>query len=166
MVSKLDPINFEDVKTYINSYDNNYKDQGTKGFAQFLCDYPFKDKFVTSDYSRNTIVYKTNNMEFIRDPESSYLLNRSIKENSDAIIEKAENRLDFINRKIKKADGEDEMDEYVIKKSELKKLINVAENISSSKINDKDVSNVFRDSGLNTYQRIIEVDENNRQIEG
>jgi len=151
MVSKLEPINFQDVKEYMNEYSNSYKDKGTKGFAQFLCDYPFKDKFFTSDFSRNTIVYKTNEQKFIRDPESSYLINRSIKENSSDIIQKAIDRLNFLNTQIKNS-SEDDTEEYIIKKSKIKKLISIAEDISSSEFIDKDMSNVFRNSGLKIYQ--------------
>jgi len=166
MVSKLDPINFQDVKEHMENYSNNYKDKGTKGFAQFLCDYPFKDKFFTSDFSRNTIVYKTKEQNFIRDPDSSYLINRSIKENSSEIIQRAIDRLNFINTKLKKSNDEDEFDEYIIKKSELKKLITIAEDISSCQIADKEVSNVFRNSGIKTYQQLIEGDSiNNNELE-
>jgi hypothetical protein len=157
MVSKLDPIDFQDVKEHMEKYSNNYKDQGTKGFAKFLCDYPFKDKFFTSDFSRNTIVYKTKKQNFIRDPDSSYLINRSINDNKSDILQKAIDRLNFINTKLKKSEDDNEFDEYVIKKSKLKKLICIIEDISSSKIiEDKDVSNVFRNNGINTYQQILE----------
>lgn len=160
MVSKLDPIDFQDIKEHMDNYSNNYKDQGTKGFAKFLCDYPFKDKFFTSDFSRNTIVYKTKEQNFIRDPDSSYLINRSINENRSDILQKAIDRLNFINTKLKKSEDEDEFDEYVIKKSKLKKLICIIEDISSSQIiEDKDVSNVFRNNGINTYQQILEGDK-------
>jgi hypothetical protein len=160
MVSKLDPIDFQDVKEHMENYSNNYKDQGTKGFAKFLCDYPFKDKFFTSDFSRNTIVYKTKDQNFIRDPDSSYLINRSINDNKSDILQKAIDRLNFINTKLKKSEDEDEFDEYVIKKSKLKKLISIIEDISSSRIiEDKDVSNVFRNNGINTYQQILEGDK-------
>ena len=160
MVSKLDPIDFQDVKEHMENYSNNYKDQGTKGFAKFLCDYPFKDKFFTSDFSRNTIVYKTKEQNFIRDPDSSYLINRSINDNKSDILQKAIDRLNFINTKLKKSEDEDEFDEYVIKKSKLKKLISIIEDISSSRIiEDKDVSNVFRNNGINTYQQILEGDK-------
>jgi len=124
IVSKLDPIDFQDIKEYMDNYNNNYIDEGAKGFAKFLCDYPFKDKFVTSDFSRNTIAYKTRDSEFIRDPESSYLINRSIKENKDEIIEKSENRLDSINKKIKTFSEGNEFDDYIVKKSDIKKHIN------------------------------------------
>jgi hypothetical protein len=139
------------------NYSNNYKDQGAKGFAKFLCDYPFKDKFFTSDFSRNTIVYKTKEQNFIRDPDSSYLINRSINDNKSDILQKAIDRLNFINTKLKKSEDDNEFDEYVIIKSKLQKLICIIEDISSSKIiEDKDVSNVFRNNGINTYQQILE----------
>ncbi len=156
IVSKLDPIDFQDIKEYMDNYNNNYIDEGAKGFAKFLCDYPFKDKFVTSDFSRNTIAYKTSESDFIRDPESSYLINRSIKENKDEIIEKSENRLDSINKKIKIFSEGNEFDDYIVKKSDIKKHINIAENISSEKLSDKEVSNVFKNKGIDIRQKNIE----------
>jgi hypothetical protein len=165
LVSKLEPINFQDVKEHMENYSNKYKDKGTTGFAQFLCDYPFKDKFITSNFSRNTIVYKTRDQNFIRDPESIHLLNQSIKENKDEVIEKAIERLEYINKKLKNYQDGDEFVEYVIKKSKLKKLICLAEDISTCQINDKEASSVFRNRGMHTYQDITKGDENNNEIE-
>jgi hypothetical protein len=156
IVSNLDPIDFQDIKEYMDSYNNNYIDEGAKGFAKFLCDYPFKDKFVTSDFSRNTIAYKTRDVDFIRDPDSSYIINRSIKENKDEIIEKSENRLDSINKKIKTFSEGNEFDDYIVKKSDIKKHINIAENISTEKLSDKEVSNVFRNKGIDIRQKNTE----------
>lgn len=168
MVSKLDPINFEEVKEYMGNYSNNYKDEGSPGFAKFLCEHPFKDKFITSDGSRNTIAYKTKEHSFIRDKDPSYLLNKSIKENSNEIIENAYNRLDIINSKIKNSADDDERDKYISKKSSISKLINIAENITDDSSNitiDKESSNVFRNSGINTYKKIFEESDQKNSIE-
>ena len=156
MVTKLDPIDFKDIKEHMNNYSTSYQDKGSKGYAEFLCEHPFKDKFITTDFTRNTIAYKTKEIDFIRDPESSYLITRSIKENSDEIIEKASKRLTTINTKIKKTNDEDDFDEYICKKTDIKQLIDVAENISNKQLVDKDVSNVFKNNGLKTYQTLLE----------
>ena len=36
IVSKLDPINFKDVKHHMGNFTSSYQDQGTEGFAKFL----------------------------------------------------------------------------------------------------------------------------------
>ena len=114
-VSKLDPIDFQDIKKYIDKYNSEYIDKGEQGFLKFLYNYPFKDKFITSDFSRNTIAYKTKDVEFIRDPKGINLIKYSIKENIDDIIEKINQRLEFINNEITSC-----QDKY-----EVKKLINI-----------------------------------------
>jgi hypothetical protein len=156
MVTKLDPIDFKDIKEHMNNYSTSYQDKGAKGYAEFLCEHPFKDKFITTDFTRNTIAYKTKEIDFIRDPESCYLITRSIKENSEEIIEKASIRLKTINTKIKKTNDDDDFEEYISKKSDIKQLIDVAENISNKHIIDKDVSNIFKNNGLKTYQTLLE----------
>ena len=159
IVSKLDPINFKDVKHHMGNFTSSYQDQGTEGFAKFLCDHPFKDKFITTDYSRNTIAYKTKEQDFVRDPESTYLISRTLKENKEDIIDSSKDRLNFINNKIKKSTDEDDTEIYCSKKLNIKKLIDTTENIDSTKINDKDMSSVFRSSGVITYQNLIESKE-------
>ena len=159
IVSKLDPINFKDVKHHMGNFTSSYQDQGTEGFAKFLCDHPFKDKFITTDFSRSIIAYKTNDHEFVRDPESSYLINRTIKENKSDIIESSNIRLNFVNNKIMKSEEEEDIEKYCSKKMNIKKLIDTTENIDSTKINDKDMSSVFRSSGVITYQNLIESKE-------
>jgi hypothetical protein len=165
LVSKLDPINFKDIKDYMNNYSVNYQDEGTKGFAKFLCEYPFKDKFITTDFARNTIAYKTNDNNFIRDPESTYLINQSIKQNKNDVMEKAYNRLEIMNSHIKRSEDEDETEEYCSKKINIKKFIDATENIDSNTVIDKDVSNVFRNSGVITYQKLSENEEYKNSIE-
>ena len=159
IVSKLDPINFKDVKHHMGNFTSSYQDQGTEGFAKFLCDHPFKDKFITTDYSRNTIAYKTKEQDFVRDPESTYLITRTLKENKEDIIDSSKDRLNFINNKIKKSTDEDDTEIYCSKKLNIKKLIDTTENVDSTKINDKDMSSVFRSSGVITYQNLIESKE-------
>jgi len=159
MVSKLDPINFKDVRDHMDNFTSSYQDQGTQGFAKFLCDHPFKDKFITTDFSRSIIAYKTNDHEFVRDPESAYLITRTLKENKDDIIDSSNVRLKFINNKIKNAEDDEDVEKFCSKKMNIKKLLDTTQNIDTTKINDKDMANVFRSSGVVTYQNILESKE-------
>jgi hypothetical protein len=76
----------------MSNFTNDYIDDGIKGFARFLCDFGCNNKIVTTDNSRHTIVYRTKFDDFIRDPECLLLINNTLKNNSDEIIYKAEER--------------------------------------------------------------------------
>jgi hypothetical protein len=92
IVSKLEPICYDEIKSSMSNFTNDYIDDGIKGFARFLCDFGCNNKIVTTDNSRHTIVYRTKFDDFIRDPECLLLINNTLKNNSDEIIYKAEER--------------------------------------------------------------------------
>lgn len=163
LVSNLDPIDFEDIKDSMDNYSTKYIDKGLAGFAKFLCDYPCKDKFITTDYTRNTIAYKTKDAKFMRDNEGSYLINRSIKENRDKIIEKTTDRLEKINVVIKTFKNED-IDDFIKTKNAVKKLKNKTENISEEDIRDKDTCSVLTKHGITTVQKHLNNETNIPEI--
>ena len=148
MVDKLDPIDFKDIRNHMDKFSGCYIDEGVKGFAKFLCEVPCKDKFITTDFARSTIAYKTKDIKFIRDPEASYLMNTSVKENKEEIIDKATARASYINKRIREAEDDEEREEYIVKKDDIHSLKDSAENINTVKIIDKDASNIFKISGL------------------
>lgn len=92
IVSKLDPVDFEEIKNSMDQLTDDYIDKGLEGFAYFLCNHPCKNKIVTTDNARNVIAYRTKKQEFVRDPEAHHLINRSLRENADTIIEKTKDR--------------------------------------------------------------------------
>jgi hypothetical protein len=75
VVSKLEPISYEDIKNSMSLFSNEYIDDGIVGFARFLCEHSCNNKIVTSDKSRNTIAYRTKFNDFIKDPECIILIN-------------------------------------------------------------------------------------------
>ena len=100
IVSQLEPVDFDDIKNFMHLFTKDYIDQGVKGFAQFLCDHPCREKIITTNHSRKTVAYRTKNMDFVRDPEATYLINRVLKENSDVIINKSEERKQHYNERL------------------------------------------------------------------
>lgn len=96
IITNLDPINFEDMKEqFENNLSNKYIDKGIEGLARFICDIPCNNKFVTTDYARKVIAYKTPQEQIVTDPKANILLNTAIKKNADIIIEKAEDRYQY-----------------------------------------------------------------------
>lgn len=151
IVSKLEPIDFKDMSKYMDKFTSRYIDQSLIGIAKFICEHPYKGKFITTDHSRNTIAYRTKDINFIRDPDAFYLLKKTLEENKEDIIDKAKVRLCTINKKIK----EDEGDEYVDIKKGISYSIDVAENILAMSI-DKDVSDVIKFHGIeNSSNKLI-----------
>jgi len=151
IVSKLEPIDFKDMSKYMDKFTSRYIDESLIGIAKFICEHPYKGKFITTDYSRNTIAYRTKDINFIRDPDAFYLLKKTLEENKEDIVDKAKVRLCSINKKIK----EDEGDQYVDIKKGISYSIDVAENILAMSI-DKDVSDVIKFHGIeNSSNKLI-----------
>lgn len=142
IVSKLEPIDFKDMGKYMDKFTNKYIDESLRGIAKFLCEYPYKGKFITTDHSRNTIAYRTKELNFIRDPDAFYLIKKTLEENKEDIIDKAKIRLCTINKKIK----EDEGDQYIDIKKGISYSIDVAENTFTCL--DKDVSDIIKFHGI------------------
>jgi hypothetical protein len=152
IVSKLEPIDFKDMGKYMDKFTSKYIDESLRGIAKFICEYPYKDKFITTDHSRNTIAYRTKELNFIRDPDAFYLLKKTLEENKEDIINKSKVRLSTINKKIKNDDG----DQYIDIKNGITHSIDVAENTFTMSI-DKDVSDIIKFHGIeNSSKKLIE----------
>jgi len=107
-ISNLEPINFGDMKiSFEKKFSNKYIDKGIEGLAHFICEVPCQNKFVTTDYSRKVITYKTPEQKIVIDPKANMLLNTTIKENADTIIDKAEDRYQYWKSQINDAMEED-----------------------------------------------------------
>jgi hypothetical protein len=145
IVSKLEPIDFKDMSKYMDKFTSKYIDESLRGIAKFLCEYPYKGKFITTDHSRNTIAYRTKELNFIRDPDASYLLKKTLEENKEDIIDKAKVRLCTINKRIKEDD--DNEDEYISLKKGITYSIDAVENTLAMDI-DKDVSDIIKFHGI------------------
>lgn len=152
VVSKLEPISY-DLSGSLVHFTEKFIDEGIKGFAKFMVEYVCNDKIVTSDFSRNTIAYRTNFENFIRDPECISLINNTLKKNSIEIISKVEERKkhyrDLMDANV------DNFEDCFIKATnihELKKLTLA----SNTDMNIKDISNLLCEHGVKTYNKHVE----------
>jgi GH43 family beta-xylosidase len=136
-VEHLEPINFEEMKQqFINQFSNKYIDKGVEGLAQFICEIPCFNKFITTDYGRKTISFKLSEPknQLVNDPKASILLNNTIKQNADTIIDKAEDRYQYFLSQIAEAREEDlEPDQSdVDKKNKTRELKTIAQNAKNN----------------------------------
>ena len=93
-------------KQFENKLSNKYIDKGIEGIAHFISEIPCQNKFITTDYSRKIVTYKTDN-QIVVDPKANILLNTAIKQNADTIIDRAEDRYQYWNQQIKDARDDD-----------------------------------------------------------
>ena len=145
-MSKLEPICYDEIKSSMSNFTNDYIDDGIKGFARFLCDFGCNNKIVTTDNSRHTIAYRTKFDDFIRDPECVLLINNTLKNNSDEIIYKAEERRKYYLNHA----NYDSFSKRIMRIIELKKI---AEASVKEKPDDniKAISNLLCEHGLRTF---------------
>ena len=146
IVSKLEPICQDEIKSSMSLYTNEYVDDGIKGFARFLCDHSCNNRIITSDNSRHTIAYRTKFDDFIRDPECINLINNTLKNNSDEIIQRAnERRRYYINH-----EEHNTFSKRIGRIIELRRLTEAAVKEKPDD-NIKAISNVLCEHGLKTF---------------
>jgi hypothetical protein len=135
IIADLKPINFGGMKEHFeNDFSNKYIDKGMNGLANFICDVPCKDRFITTDFGRQTILFKISNDQAVSDPKANMLLNNTIKQNADTIIEKAEDRYQYYIAQIQEARDDDiEPDRLdVEKKNKTKELKSIVQNVKDN----------------------------------
>ena len=151
IISSLEPINFEEMKKqFENKLSNKYIDKGIEGIAHFISEIPCQNKFITTDYSRKIVTYKTDN-QIVVDPKANILLNTAIKQNADTIIDRAEDRYQYWNQQIKDARDDDvEPDKTDIKnRNRTKNLKTIASKAKNDvPIDIEDAANVIILKGM------------------
>lgn len=155
VVSNLEPISYDDIKNSMPLFTNEYIDDGLVGFARFLCEHSCNNKIITSDKSRNTIVYRTKFNDFIKDPECLNLINKTLQDNSEEIIRKTNERKEYYRELM---DMDDEFDTYLKRGTRIHELKRLTESSLSEKPDEniKMIANVLCKHGVKTYQKTIE----------
>jgi hypothetical protein len=155
IVSKLEPICYEDIKNSMNLFTNEYLDDGIMGFARFLCEHSCNNKIITSDKSRNTIAYRTKFNDFIKDPECINLINKTLQDNSEFILKKSEERREYYRELM---DVDDEFETYCKRGAKIQELKKLTQSSLTEKPDDniKKISNILCNHGIKTYQKTIE----------
>ena len=146
IVSKLEPICQDEIKNSMPLFTNEYVDDGIRGFARFLCDYSCNNKIITSDNSRHTIAYRTKFDDFIRDPECLNLINNTLKNNSEEIIQRTDDRRRYYT-------NHEEYNTFSKRISRIIELRRLTEAAVKEKPDDniKSISNLLCEHGLRTF---------------
>jgi hypothetical protein len=154
VVSKLEPISYEEIKDSMTLFTNEYIDDGILGFARFLCEHSCNNKIITTDKSRNTIAYRTKLNDFIKDPECLILINKTLQDNSDEIIRKSVNRIEYYKELL----DTDEFDTYFKRGSKILDLKKLTESSLKEKPDEniKKISNHLCTHGVRNYQNAID----------
>jgi hypothetical protein len=157
VVSTLEPISHDDIKDSMVHFTNKYIDDGVKGFAKFMVDFVCNNKIVTSDHSRNTIAYRTTYENFIRDPECINIINRTLKQNSNYIINVLDERKEHYRKLMD--ENSDDFDTHLIKAAKIHELKRITEASKSENadVNIKDISNILCNHGAKNYNKCVEI---------
>jgi hypothetical protein len=154
IVSKLDPICHEDISNSMKNLTSDFIDDGLHGFARFMCIFPCNKKFITTDASRNVIAYRTKIEEFIRDPECLNLINITLKNNSETVLKKTEERRDYYRILMENNLELDGNSEYFEMYSNKRENINQLKNVTEAAVNEnpnnniKTISNILSNHGM------------------
>jgi hypothetical protein len=153
IVSKLEPITDNTFKDSLQYLNNDVLESGLKGFAQFLCNYPYNQKFITTDVSRKIISYRTNINDFIKDPECLQLLNNTLKENSEQILKIARERRDELGRFIEDSEDTEEIQEMAYRRDNIHELILLTKNAVKNNVNTniRSISDILVNHGVENY---------------
>jgi hypothetical protein len=164
LLSCVEPINFQEIKNSVKEkFNNNYIDKGIEGFATFLCDHPCKNKIITTDFSRGIIAYKTSDQDIVRDPEAIILMNKTIKDNADVILEKTEQRHNFWIDQINDCIDQDIQPEKtdIENKNLTKRLIKTANDCKKDiQIKSLEAANIIKRKTTENIQSLVQIKEN------
>jgi hypothetical protein len=67
LIKNMQPLTLKDIESSVPMLTLEHHTQGAEGYAQFALEFPFKDKIVCVDVSRNKIKYKNDEGDIIED---------------------------------------------------------------------------------------------------
>ena len=67
LIKNMQPLTIQDIESSVPMLTLEHHAQGAEGYAQFALEFPFKDKIVCVDVSRNKIKYKNDEGDIIED---------------------------------------------------------------------------------------------------
>ena len=132
-------------------------DKGLESFAQFICDGPCKNKFITTDNGRKIIAWKNNQGIIINDPKAQLLQSTIIKQNAETIIDKTNERKQYYKSSI---DQSNRFEQEPLKedKDGVKRTNNFIKTIENIKkgavVDDPNAIKVFLAKGIENKQLI------------
>ena len=67
LIKNMQPLTLQDIESTVPMLTLEHHAKGAEGYAQFALEFPFKDKIVCVDVSRNKIKYKNDEGDIIED---------------------------------------------------------------------------------------------------
>ena len=132
-------------------------DKGLESFAQFICDGPCKNKFITTDNGRKIIAWKNNQGIIINDPKAQLLQSTIIKQNAETIIDKTNERKQYYKSSIEQS-NRFEQEPLKEDKDGVKRTNNFIKTIENIKkgavVDDPNAIKVFLAKGIENKQLI------------
>lgn len=121
IVEVLEPIEFEEIKESLKEFGFKYIRKGIKGLAEYLCKTSCNGKIVVTDNSRDILAYNTKQKKYIRDPKGQYLLNKTLRDNSEILLEKVKKDRKWMYETQEENEYENEIKQIEILQSLIKK---------------------------------------------
>jgi hypothetical protein len=145
----LEPIKFEEIKSALQDLNYKHIRKGMKGIAEYLCENALNGKIITTDSSRDILAYNTNQKKLIRDPKGSFLLNKTLRDNSDILLDKITKE----NQWMQDNQSDDEF-EGEIRNVEM--LNSIVKNAQKNKtVENNEFCHIVKKSGIHTLNKII-----------
>lgn len=155
----LEPIQFEEIKTAIQDLNYKHIRKGMKGIAEFLCENALSGKIITTDSSRDIIAYNTTQKKLIRDPKASFLLNKTIQDNSEILLDKITKENLWIQ------DNQSD-DEYEGEIRNIEILNSIVKNVQKNKnVENLEFCNIVKKNGINNLNKILHQNYETKQLE-
>ena len=96
IINNFEPITSQYLEDQAQFLTIEHIKQGPEGYAQFMLDYPLKDRIICVDFARRKIKYKDNDGEIVCDPEMTLLLKNifgAIESRNSELVDSCMNEL-------------------------------------------------------------------------
>jgi hypothetical protein len=120
-----------------------------KGIAEYLCENALNGKIITTDSSRDILAYNTNQKKMIRDPKGSFLLNKTLRDNSEILLDKITKE----NQWMQDNQSDDEFEGEIRNVEVLNSIVKNAQ--KNKTVENNEFCNIMKKSGIHTLNKII-----------
>jgi hypothetical protein len=155
----LEPIKFEEIKSALQDLNYKHIRKGMKGIAEYLCENALNGKIITTDSSRDILAYNTNQKKMIRDPKGSFLLNKTLRDNSEILLDKITKE----NQWMQDNQSDDEFEGEIRNVEVLNSIVKNAQ--KNKTIENNEFCNIMKKRGIHTLNKIIHDNIETNQLE-
>jgi hypothetical protein len=107
-IQNMAPLRLEDIKESIPQLTLEHHVKGAEGYAEYALEFPFKDKIVCVDVTRNKIKYKNDDGDVIEDIGFRKMMTKLCESLKDRSFNLCQEHYEKLSKKF----TEKEMDEY------------------------------------------------------